>query len=606
MRINGKLRLLAAFASVACATTVLAACSTSNTSGTGAQTRVNGGTATVALTPGEQFNYIFPLLNTENAVGANLEYSEYLMWRPLYWFGGPGYVGLDAKYSLADPATITSSPGHTTATIQLKSYRWSDGAPVTSRDVQFWFNLLVANKTNFWGYTPGEFPDNVSAFKILSPSRFSLTFKGTDSSTWLYNQLGLLIPLPAQAWDKESPNGPVGNYDRTPAGALAVGNFLLGQNKILSTYATNPLWQVVDGPFRLTSYSASTGDATYVRNPRYSGPATGSIHALRVLSFTSDDAEFDSLLAAGGISYGYLPFNDAAQVARVTADGYSVAPWPTWGITYMSMNFASPQVGAIFSQLYVRQAMQHLINQAGFISAFLQGYGNPTYGPVPLVPNSPFVSPEEKTNPYPYDPAAATALLREHGWKIVSHGADVCMRPGRSLTECGAGIAAGQKLVFQLQYSTGTTGVDEEVASLQSTFSLAGIDIVPSGAPFGTVVGNDVPCTHSGCWELNYYGQGWYFDPGYNDPDGSVLFEGGGVDNGGSYNSSIANTLIDNLESGGNHALYQYEDYIAKQLPMLWLPQFDVQISAVSDKLQGTNPQDPDGNLYPENWYFVK
>jgi peptide/nickel transport system substrate-binding protein len=222
------------------------------------------------------------------------------------------------------------------------------------------------------------------------------------------------------------------------------------------------------------------------------------------------------------------------------------------------------------------------------------------------VPNSSFVSPQERTNPYPYDPAAATALLREHGWKIVSHGADVCMRPGRSLTECGAGIAAGQKLVFQLQYSTGTTGVDEEVASLQSTFSLAGIDIVPSGAPFGTVVGNDIPCTHSGCWELNYYGQGWYFDPGYNDPDGSVLFEGGGVDNGGSYNSSIANTLIDNLESGGNHALYQYEDYIAKQLPMLWLPQFDVQISAVSDKLQGTNPQDPDGNLYPENWYFVK
>ena len=30
------------------------------------------------------------------------------------------------------------------------------------------------------------------------------------------------------------------------------------------------------------------------------------------------------------------------------------------------------------------------------------------------------------------------------------------------------------------------------------------------------------------------------------------------------------------------------------------------QISAVSSKLQGTYPQDPDGNIYPENWYFVK
>jgi acyl CoA:acetate/3-ketoacid CoA transferase alpha subunit len=48
------------------------------------------------------------------------------------------------------------------------------------------------------------------------------------------------------------------------------------------------------------------------------------------------------------------------------------------------------------------------------------------------------------------------------------------------------------------------------------------------------------------------------------------------------------------------------ENYIAKQLPMIWMPQLDEQISAVSSKLQGTYPQDPDGNVYPENWYFVK
>jgi peptide/nickel transport system substrate-binding protein len=604
MRFTGRLRLLA-LAGVACAT-VLAACSSSNTPGTGPQTRVNGGTATVALTPGEQFDYIFPLLDTQDAVGANIEYSEYLMWRPLYWFGGPNSVGLNTKYSLADPAKVTSSGGRTTATIQLKSYRWSDGKPVTSRDVQFWFNLLVANKNNFWGYTPGEFPDNVSAFTIISPSRFSLTFKGNYSAAWLYNQLGQLIPLPQQAWDVEKTGGPVGNYDLKPAGALAVGNYLLAQNKILSTYATNPLWQVVDGPWKLTSYSGSTGDATYVRNSKYSGPATGSIHTLRVLSYTSDSAEFDSLLSSGGISYGYLPFNDAAQVSRVTADGYQVASWPTWGITYMSMNFASPQVGAIFNQLYMRQDMQRLINQAGFIESFLEGYGNATYGPVPLVPSSKFVSTQEKTNPYPYNPAQATASLKQHGWTIHPHGIDVCTHPGSGPNECGTGITGGEKLSFQLDYSTGTQGVTEEVASLQSTFSQAGIQMQLTGQTFSTVVGEDIPCTNSKCWQLNYYGQGWYFDPGYNDPDGSVLFFTGGVDNGGSYTSHEADTLMNNLASGGYPALYKYEDYIAQQLPVLWLPQFDAQISAVNNKLKGVLPQDPDGNIYPENWYFVK
>jgi peptide/nickel transport system substrate-binding protein len=606
MRINRRLRLLA-IAGVACATALLAACSSSNnSSGTGSQTRVNGGTATVALTPGEQFNYIFPLLDTQDAIGANIEYSEYLMWRPLYWFGGPNSVGLNTKYSLADPATVTSSGGHTTATIQLKHYRWSDGKPVTSRDVQFWFNLLVANKANFWGYTPGEFPDNVSAFTVISPSRFSLTFKGNYSAAWLYNQLGQLIPLPQQAWDKESTGGPVGNYDDTPAGALKVGNYLLAQNKILGTYATNPLWQVVDGPWKLTSYSGSTGDATYVRNTKYSGPATGSIHTLRVLSYTSDSAEFDSLLSSGGISYGYLPFNDAAQVSRVTADGYQVASWPTWGITYMSMNFASPQVGAIFNQLYVRQDMQRLINQAGYIDSFLEGYGNATYGPVPLVPNSKFVSTQEKTNPYPYNPATATASLKQHGWTIHPHGIDVCTRPGSGPNECGSGIAGGAKLSFQLDYSTGTQGVTEEVASLQSTFSQAGIQMQLTGQTFSTVVGEDIPCPNSKCWQLNYYGQGWYFDPGYNDPDGSVLFATGGVDNGGSYTNHTADVDMANLASGGYPALYKYEDYIAQQLPVLWMPQFDAQISAVNDKLKGVLPQDPDGNIYPENWYFVK
>jgi peptide/nickel transport system substrate-binding protein len=604
MRIPRRVQLLALVSVVG--SMVLAACTSSSSSGHTTQPRVSGGTATVALAPGDQFTYILPLLDSTDATGANIEYSEYLMWRPLYWFGSPGHVGLNKAYSLAQPATITSSDGQTTATIQLKSYRWSDGTPVTSRDVQFWFNELSANKNNWWDYTPGEFPDNVTAFKVLSPSRFSITFKGSYSSAWLYNELGQLIPIPQHAWDRESANGPVGNYDLTPAGARAVYSFLAAQNKDLSTYATNPLWQVVDGPFRLSSYASSTGDATYVRNTKYSGPASGSIHALRILSFTSDTAEFDSLLSAGGISYGYLPFNDAAQVARVTGDGYKIEAWPTWGITYITPNFASPEVGPILKQLYVRQAMQHLINQAGYISSFLQGYGNATYGPVPLVPNSQFVSSAERQNPYPYNPATAVALLRGHGWKIVPNGTDVCTRPGTAANECGAGIAAGAKLSFSLQYSTGTQGVDEEVASLQSSFTQAGIQLALSGASFDTVVGNDSPCAKPGCWQLNYYGQGWYFNPGYNDPDGSAIFQSAGDDNEGAYASPTADGLMAKLPSGGYPALYAYEDYLAKQLPVLWMPQFDFQISAVSDKLQGVYPQDPDSNIYPENWYFVK
>jgi peptide/nickel transport system substrate-binding protein len=63
---------------------------------------------------------------------------------------------------------------------------------------------------------------------------------------------------------------------------------------------------------------------------------------------------------------------------------------------------------------------------------------------------------------------------------------------------------------------------------------------------------------------------------------------------------------MNKLASGGYPALYAYQNYLAKQLPVLWMPQLDNQISAVSGTLRGVYPQDPLGNIYPENWYFVK
>jgi peptide/nickel transport system substrate-binding protein len=589
---------------------VLAACSSSSSpSSSGGSNRVQGGTATLSLTQTDGiFNYIFPLLNFDNDTFANITYSQYLMWRPLYWFGKPGGVGLNESESLAKVPAVTSSGGKTTATITLKPYKWSDGTPVTSRDVEFWINLLKADKSQFWGYEPGEFPDNLTSFKQLSSTKFQLVFDHTYSSEWLYNQLAQIIPLPQHAWDKTSASGSVGNNDLTTSGALAVDNFLLAQNKDTSTYATNPLWQVVDGPWKLSQYAPSTGDATYVRNMKFSGLATGSLHAIKIDSYSSDAAEFDQLLSASGIDFGYVPFNDAAQVSRVKGDGYTVSSWPAWGINYVFMNYASPQSGAIFRQLYLRQAMQYLINQAGYISAFLEGYAYPTYGPVPQKPSSNFVSSAETQNPYPYNPAMAVKILRDHGWNVHAGSTDTCARPGSAQNECGAGIAAGQKLTFGFEYATGSLAEAEEVSTLQSAFSQAGIKFSSlSSQPFATVAGGMSPgCTKTSCWQMSYVGEAWLFDPGFFEPDGSILFLTNGPSNLGGYSNPTADALMNKLGSGGLPALYNYQNYLSKQLPGLWMPQTDTAIAAINSKLKGVTPLDPLENLYPEDWYFVK
>ena len=609
MRIRGTVRLLA-IAGVACSM-ALAACSSSTQSSTGSTSnRVQGGTATLSLTQTDGiFNYIFPLLNFDNDTFANITYSQYLMWRPLYWFGKPGAVGLNESESLADPPAVTSSGGKTTATITLKPYKWSDGTAVTSSDVEFWIDLLKADRAQFWGYEPGEFPDNLTSFKALSSTKFQLVFNHTYAAEWLYNQLALIIPLPEHAWDKTSLTGSTSGHpaETSTSDALAVDNFLLAQNKDTATYATNKLWQVVDGPWKLSAYTPASGDATYVRNMKFSGPATGSLHAIKIESYTSDTAEFDQLLSASGIDFGYVPFNDAAQASRVKSDGYTVSSWPAWGINYIFMNYASPQSGAIFRQLYMRQAMEHLINQAGYISAFLEGYAYPTYGPVPQKPSSNFVSPQETQNPYPYNPKAATNILTQHGWHVVANGTDTCTRPGSGSTDCGPGITAGQKLTFGFEYATGSLAEDEEVSSLQTAFSQAGIKMSTSSSSFATITGGMAPgCTKTSCWQMSYVGEAWLFDPGFNEPDGSILFLSNGPSNLGGYSNPQADSLMNKLGSGGNSALFTYQNYLAQQLPGLWMPQTDTAISAVNGKLKGVLPLDPLENLYPEDWYFVK
>jgi peptide/nickel transport system substrate-binding protein len=56
----------------------------------------------------------------------------------------------------------------------------------------------------------------------------------------------------------------------------------------------------------------------------------------------------------------------------------------------------------------------------------------------------------------------------------------------------------------------------------------------------------------------------------------------------------------------GTTGLASYENYLADQVPVLWMPQPDYQISEISSKLQGTSPQSPIESLTPENWYFTQ
>ena len=143
---------------------------------------------------------------------------------PLYTVGS----AIVPAESQADPPTY--SDGNKTVTVHLKSYHWSDGTPVTSRDVVFAFNLLKANKTSWANYVPGEMPDNVTSVSAPNPSTVVFHLNRSYNPTWFTDdELAELTAFPQKVWDKESASGSVGNYDETTAGAKAVYKYLSGQ-----------------------------------------------------------------------------------------------------------------------------------------------------------------------------------------------------------------------------------------------------------------------------------------------------------------------------------------------------------------------------------------
>ena len=87
---------------------------------------------------------------------------------------------------------------------------------------------------------------------------------------------------------------------------------------------------------------------------------------MKFLPFTSDSAEFNVLKAGGTIDVGYIPTQDlppkpADSVAADTQPGglrtTTCAPNYSWAVNYFVRNFNNPDLGPVFKQLYVRQAL---------------------------------------------------------------------------------------------------------------------------------------------------------------------------------------------------------------------------------------------------------
>jgi peptide/nickel transport system substrate-binding protein len=603
-------RALPLGAGVAALTLVAAGCSSNGSSSSGT-TPVKGGTAVMAEPPSQTPSYIFPFMAPAVSTNQNLFDFTYLMYRPLFWFGQGSQPVFNPSLSLASMPTFSGR----NVTITLKHYMWSNGTPVTAQDVMFWINMMRAVPQDWFGSVPGGFPTNVSDVRAVSATELTMTMKKSYSPTWfLYNSLSQITPMPA-AWDRTA-SGP-GNCATTVSGCAAVYSYLSGQAKDLSTYATSPIWSIVDGPWRLSAFNAD-GRVTFVPNKSYSGPVKPRLAQFQEVPFTTDAAEYNVLQSPNSgskIDVCYLPEQDApakpagaaAGSNPLAAKGYTLDPLFAWGIGFYVMNFNSTTGnGPVIRQQYFRQAMAYLMDQEGVIGGPLRGYGALTVGPVGNVPVTKFLSPKGRQgDPFPFSVAKAGALLSSHGWRVVPGGSSSCVDPAR----CGPGIAQGKTLSFNFPYASGLSWLASEMTELQSNAAQVGIKLTLQPKPINQVtavaaancVAVKTPCN----WDMANF-EGFTFSPDYL-PTGDVLYLTGATSNYGGYSNAQNDAMIEQTLTSPNLSyMYAWEDYLAVQLPVEWQPFPALQLTEIASNLKGVTPQSSTLSINPENWYFVK
>jgi peptide/nickel transport system substrate-binding protein len=572
-----------------------------------------GGVLRVAEDTGADPNWIFPITPSANASVYTINQFQYLSWRTLYWSPKGAAPEMDYSRSMTD-GKPTVSDGGKTFTIKLNGkYTWSnDGSKVSAQDVLFWFDLYKAavkeSPANSANYTPGQFPDNATA-KVVDDQTISFTFNKVYNPDWVLNtQFNQIVPLPSKAWAKSSANGSTLDFTK-PANAKAIYDFLAKQSKSLATYASNPLWQVVNGAYKIKTYNTSTGAATFVGNDKYTGEGKVNIPEVDLLAYTSPTAEFNDL-QAGKLDFGYVKSDNWPQLNRLKAKGLNVYGLPDFGFLYMYFNFKDKTGGfdKAISQLYVREAFAHLQDQQAEIKGAFQGYATPAYGPLGVAPKSPYTPKNALTNPFPFSVDTAKKLLTDHGWKVVPNGTTTCQNPGTGANQCGAGVTKGQNLNFTFYYTSTPKSTGQLVTSFASNLKKIGINAHLKTDTFNNIIAQeDNPASPKTENQWGMADFGGFTENNY--PSTNTLFNTGGTYNEGSFSDQELDKLInDSMLSPDSSALMKEIEKVDVDLPALFQPNED-RIYAWNPKLSGATDAfaaTTQFMLNPEDMYFTK
>ncbi len=344
-----------------------------------------------------------------------------------------------------------------TITYRLRPHLvWSDGVPLTSRDVAFTFALLRANATNFPSRATYDIVERIETPDARTV-RVRLRAPDEDAVAEIFvnGQNGSIVPE----------------------------HVLRGVTDLVrSDFDTHPTGS---GPYVLDRWDRGTGIAMRA-NPHYFRGVAKTPKLF--LAFVPDGNTLGLQVRTGALDFAPLPPSLAPEFANLP--GVRLLSATSTTLAELEFNVKAPPL----DDARVRRALGLAIDRARIAGTIFHGQADVANGLLP--PSSAFARADAP--PHPADPRAAGALLDAAGWRA---GSDGMRRRGVTPLAFSLLVPAGNptysNVAVQLQATWHAIGADVSVRTQQSdqmrapdgTLAQGKFDAVVS--PFGFVVTPD-------------------------------------------------------------------------------------------------------------------
>ncbi len=291
--------------------------------------------------------------------------------------------------------------------------RWSDGAPLTTDDVDFTFNEVYFNE---------DIPTSSRDLLRVGQSRQLPQVRALDA-----RRVEFRLPEPF------APFFVAAGLEILPAHILRESvrrRDRDGQPEFLSKWSTGtpPEEIVVNGPYRIESYAPSQR-LIFRRNPNYWQSPKPYIERVIWQVVENQDAEFLQFRAGGLDAASVTPEYFSVLKREEDRGNFTIYNGgPAYGTSFITFNLnkgrreGEPLVDPVrsrwFNTLEFRQAIAYAIDRQRLINNVYRGLGEPQNSHISV--QSPFYDPTVKR--YDYDPERAEQLLLGAGFAYDGEG----------------------------------------------------------------------------------------------------------------------------------------------------------------------------------------